>query len=148
MRRSPSNRANDISRGFAANPGIKFLFDSRPDITTRDISISPPSTQIDVIRRWMDQPSKRSQVFLEEEEEGDIFFYYSFLSFPSCVYMIYICIFEIFVETFVLFFSFFALWSVIVFGIFDRQLKLKLGLATFTEYLCYPFIYSCDDIVF
>lgn len=44
--------------------------------------------------------------FLEEEEEGDIFFYYSFLSFPSCVYMIYICIFEIFVETFVLFFSF------------------------------------------
>lgn len=45
--------------------------------------------------------------FLEEEEEGDIFFYYSFLSFPSCVYMIYICIFEIFVETkLVLFFSF------------------------------------------
>lgn len=44
--------------------------------------------------------------FLEEEEEGDIFFYYSFLSFSSCVYMIYICIFEIFVETFVLFFSF------------------------------------------
>lgn len=44
--------------------------------------------------------------FLEEEEEGDIFFYYSFLSFPSCVYMIYICIFEIFVETFVFFFSF------------------------------------------
>lgn len=55
----------------------------------------------------MDQPSKRSQVFfLEEEEEGDIFFYYSFLSFSSCVYMIYIYIFEIFVETFVLFFSF------------------------------------------
>lgn len=68
--------------------GLSFLFDSRPDITTRDISISPPSlSQIDVIRRWMDQPSKRSHrsLFFFFGGGGGGIFFFLLLFFMHCL---------------------------------------------------------------
>lgn len=75
MRRSPSNRANDISRGFAANPGIKFLFDSRPDITAQPAT-SPSPSLIDWRNTPMDGSTLEAFLFFFFWRKGFFFFYY------------------------------------------------------------------------
>lgn len=113
MRRSPSNRANDISRGFAANPGIKFLFDSRPDITAQPAT-SPSPSLIDWRNTPMDGSTLEAFLFFFFSGGRGIFFFFIILYALSRIFdksrkllcLIYnICIFEIFnVILFILFF--------------------------------------------
>lgn len=124
MRRSPSNRANDISRGFAANPGIKFLFDSRPDITAQPAT-SPSPSLIDWRNTPMDGSTLEAFLFFFFSGGRGIFFF--FLLFfmhclvsltrveSFCVWYIYIIfVFLKFSTLFFLFFSFVHYASVIV----------------------------------
>lgn len=123
MRRSPSNRANDISRGFAANPGIKFLFDSRPDITAQPAT-SPSPSLIDWRNTPMDGSTLEAFLFFFFWRKGVFFFYYYSLCTVSltkvesfCVWYIYIYnifVFLKFSTLFFLFFSFVHYASVIV----------------------------------
>lgn len=121
--------------------GLSFLFDSRPDITTRDISISPPSLPpLDWRNTPMDGSTleaftqvsfffwrRRRDIFLfiiilyvssrifSTRSESFLYLNIFFLSF--FIYDIYLCFWNFHRNVY---YSFVLSRNIIVFGIFDR----------------------------